>query len=613
MNVVTIDFETYYDKTFSLSKLTTEEYIRDTRFEVIGVSTKTNKDKPVWVPNIANAVKIHFKKFDWNKTLLVAHNAMFDAGILSWIYDVKPRFIIDTMSMSRAIDGVSQKHSLKACTTRHKLGVKGDEVIKALGKRLQDFSPEELRQYANYCMNDVDITYNIFKHYMKKMSFAELCVIDITMRMFTDPILELDIPLLEQHLGNIKIQKDKLMQAAKTNSEILQSNIKFAESLQELGVTPPKKISPRTNKETFAFSKSDKEMTNLLEHSDLKVQTLVAARIGVKSTLEETRTERFLNIGKRAGVLPVPLKYYAAHTGRWGGTDKVNLQNLPSRSTNTIKKCILAPDNHVLIDADSSQIEARVLAWLAGQDDLVEAFANKEDVYKIMASEIYNKPQDQISKEERFVGKSVILGCGYGMGKDRFKDQLSAFDVDIDVNEADRIIKTYRQTYQHIAELWREAQKCLTAMFKNRRYSTTLEEYIKFKLGKPTDVGHVDKRGLKLPNGLYLFYPEISCDEDGQYTYKSRNTKTKIYGGKVIENVCQALARCIISEQMVEISKHYKVALTVHDSLVCVVKKDTAEIAQKFVEKIMRTSPKWAKGLPLDCESGIGKNYGECG
>ena len=173
------------------------------------------------------------------------------------------------------------------------------------------------------------------------------------------------------------------MQIANTNSELLQSNPKFAECLKTLGVVPPMKMSPRTNKETFAFSKSDQAMTELLEHPNIAVQTLVAARIGVKSTLEETRTDRFLNIGKRAGVLPVPLKYYAAHTGRWGGTDKVNLQNLPSRGSNTIKKCIVAPDGYVLIDADSSQIEARTLAWLAGQTDLVNAFANKEDVYKI--------------------------------------------------------------------------------------------------------------------------------------------------------------------------------------------------------------------------------------
>ncbi len=600
--IITLDFETFYSKEFSLNKLTTEEYIRDSRFEVIGVSTKLNKSKPQWFPNYSDDIESHFSGIDWDKTALVAHNALFDAAILSWRYGIRPKLIVDTMSMARAIDGVGVKHSLKACTERHGLGVKGSEVLNAIGKQLRDFLPDELSRYGEYCLNDVEITHELFSYYMKYFSYQELAVVDLTIKMFTDPVLELDIPLLEQHLANIKLEKEKLMQIANTNSELLQSNPKFAECLKTLGVVPPTKMSPRTNKETFAFSKSDQAMTELLEHPNIAVQTLVAARIGVKSTLEETRTDRFLNIGKRAGVLPVPLKYYAAHTGRWGGTDKVNLQNLPSRGSNTIKKCIVAPDGYVLIDADSSQIEARTLAWLAGQTDLVNAFANKEDVYKIMASQIYGKPQEDITKDERFVGKSVILGSGYGMGKQRFQDQLATFGVDIDLDEANRIIKTYRTTYQHIPALWRKAQKCLLALHRKQS----------IKLGKPKGLVYLTDKGFRLPNDMFLTYPDLECDSDEQYTYLARNTRTKIYGGKVIENVCQALARCIISEQMVEISKRYKVALTVHDSILCVVKTSEAASAQQDIERTMRTSPQWAKGLPLDCESGIGKNYGEC-
>ena len=133
--------------------------------------------------------------------------------------------------------------------------------------------------------------------------------------------MELNVPVLEQHLDSVVSAKEKLMRAAKSNSEVLQSNLKFAECLRSLGVEPPTKISLRTNKKTFAFSKSDKGMTELLEHPNLTVQVLVAARIGVKSTLEETRTQRLLGIAKRAGVLPVPLRYYAAHTGRGGGSE----------------------------------------------------------------------------------------------------------------------------------------------------------------------------------------------------------------------------------------------------------------------------------------------------
>ena len=602
MDVITLDFETFYSKQFSLSKLTTEEYIRSDEFETIGVATKINNHTAQWFPNYASDIKTHFAGIDWDKSILVAHNAMFDGAILSWRYGVKPKIIADTMSMARAVDGVTVRHSLKACSERYNLGAKGTEVLNALGKRLKDFSLYELNEYGKYCLNDVDLTFRLFCTYAKHFNVEELEVISNTMKMFTEPVLELDSPLLEQHLDSVITEKEKLMEAAKACSEVLQSNPKFAECLKSLGVTPPTKISPRTGKETFAFSKSDKAMTDLLEHPNSAVQALVAARMGVKSTLEETRTLRLLNIAKRAGVLPVPLRYYAAHTGRWGGSDKLNMQNLPSRGSNTIKQSIVAPDGYMIIDADSSQIEARTLAWLSGQTDLVDAFANNEDVYKIMASQIYNKPEEDITKDERFVGKSVILGSGYGMGHKRFKDQLSEFNVDIDIEEAKNIIHIYRDSYPCIPALWKEAQRCLDALI--RRQSCAL--------GKHPKAIHLGENGFYLPNGMTLNYPDLQIDQEGQYTYASRNSRTKIYGGKVIENVCQALARCIISWQMVQIAKYFKVALTVHDSLVCVIEEDEVYDAQEFIESIMRTSPKWAKGLPLDCESGVGKNYGAC-
>ena len=606
MNLITLDFETFYSKEFSLSKLTTEEYIRDDRFETIGVATKINDQKPQWFPNFSDNIETHFSEIDWDKAIIVAHNAMFDGAILSWRYDVHPKIIVDTMSMSRAIDGVNAKHSLKFCSERYGIGEKGTEVLNAIGKQLRDFSPVELNQYGRYCLNDVELAFKLFCIYAKKFElcgrYEELEVISTTMKMFTEPVLELNVPVLEQHLDSVVSAKENLMRAAKSNSEVLQSNLKFAECLRSLGVEPPTKISLRTNKETFAFSKSDKGMTELLEHPNLAVQTLVAARIGVKSTLEETRTQRLLGIAKRAGVLPVPLRYYAAHTGRWGGSDKLNMQNLPSRGSNTIKQSIIAPDGHVLIDADSSQIEARTLAWLSGQYDLVNAFANDEDVYKIMASQIYGKPEEEITKNERFVGKSVILGSGYGMGHEKFRSQLVGFNVDIDVEEARNIIAIYRKTYDRIPALWRQANRCLDALHRNQSC----------QLGKHPKAIRLDEGGFYLPNGMLLTYPQLELDQEDNYSYISRNSRTKIYGGKVIENICQALARCIISWQMVKIARKYKIALTVHDSLVCVVRKQEAEQAQEFIENIMRTSPKWAKGLPLDCESGVGKNYGEC-
>jgi DNA polymerase len=422
------------------------------------------------------------------------------------------------------------------------------------------------------------------------------------------PILDLDLNLLEMHLTDVKEKKEKLLEEAGiTDKGELMSNPKFAELLKGLGVDPPMKISPTTEKETFAFSKTDEEFKALSEHPDIRVQALVAARLGNKSTLEETRTERFIGIAKR-GVMPVPLKYYAAHTGRWGGSDSLNLQNLPSRGANggKLKKAIIAPEGCSIIDADSAQIEARVLAWLSGQDDLVEAFKNGEDVYKIMASAIYNKSTEEITNEERFVGKTTILGAGYGMGAQKFKAQLKTFGAEVSEDDARHIISVYRQTYPFVTGLWREAQMALEAISKGCTTS----------LGKKGVLEIVpNEKGIRLPSGLLMRYDQLIAtkDEKGmQYQYKTRYGWNKIYGGKVIENVCQAIAHCIIGEQMINISKKYQVVLTVHDAIACVVKDDEIVEAQAYIEECMKWTPDWAEGLPVNCESGYGKSYGEC-
>jgi len=345
----------------------------------------------------------------------------------------------------------------------------------------------------------------------------------------------------------------------------------------------------------------------LQEHEDERVQTLVAARLGTKSTLEETRTQRFIDISKR-GTLPVPIRYYAAHTGRWGGDDKINLQNLPSRGANgkKLKKSIIAPDGYTIIDADSSQIEARVLAWLAGQDELTNAFAVGDDVYKHMASSIYNKPVEEVGGSERFVGKTTILGAGYGMGAVKFQLQLAGMGQDISLVEAQRIIKVYRDTNDKIKELWADAGTMLINMYNNTKHN----------FGKAGVLGMIpEENAIVLPSGLLMRYEDLAFEtgEMGvEFNYKTRKGRTRIYGGKVVENVCQAIARCIIGEQLLQISSRYKVVLTVHDSLACCVPDKEVPKARAYVEECMRWTPDWAEGLPINCESGIGKSYGDC-
>jgi DNA polymerase len=341
------------------------------------------------------------------------------------------------------------------------------------------------------------------------------------------------------------------------------------------------------------------------------VQALVAARVGAKSTLEETRTERFISIARRGHIggalrrLPIPLKYYAAHTGRWGGSDKVNLQNLPSRGAEggKLKRCLVAPRGHVIIDCDSSQIEARVLAWLAGQENVLNLFATKQDVYRHMAASIFSVYDvDKVTPEQRFIGKTTVLGAGYGMGGVKFQAQLSTMGKNLDLDMCKFIIKQYRLANPRIASWWNHLTQVLDFMVHNKTADIdavglmTLEPFT----------------GISLPNGLMQNYPELTRHSNGDYTYQTRMGPNKIYGGKVAENLCQAVARCIIGEQMIQIEKRYRVVLTVHDAIACIVPEEQAHEARAYIEECMRTPPAWAQGLPLDCESGMARNYGDC-
>jgi DNA polymerase I-like protein with 3'-5' exonuclease and polymerase domains len=608
VNIITVDFETYYDKDISLRKLTTEEYVRHEQFEVIGVSVKVNNEETAWLSGPHDALKKYLHaNYDWENSAVLAHNTMFDGAILSWLFDINPRVWLDTLCMARALHGTEVGGSLAFLAEKYGLGVKGNEIVNTVGKRLTDFNEEELGRYGDYCVNDTELTYKLYKKFEKDFPVVELKIIDLTLRMFIDPVLELNVEKLKRHLDILKDQKDDLLEEAGIEKSELMSNPKFAKALEALGVVPPMKTSLRTGKESFAFAKSDEAFKALQEHDNPKVQALVAARIGLKSTLEETRTQRFIEVASR-GKMPVPIRYYAAHTGRWGGSDKINLQNLPSRGPNAkvLKSSICAPEGYSIIEADSAQIEARVLAWLSQQVDLVRAFENGEDVYKKMAGSIYGKKEEDISAAERFIGKTTILGCGYGMGAVRFKEQLQSFGVDMEQEEAARIIKIYRQTNSSITKLWRECQVALEGMRQGDAYAIGLSGVLQV-IPK--------ENGIQLPNGLMMRYDNLKAEEGEkglEYFYKTRRGDVRIYGGKVVENVCQAIARCIMAEQMLMISKKYRVLLTVHDSVVCCVPDKELDKAAAYVDSCMRHTPEWAKGLPVRGDVETGKNYGEC-
>jgi len=616
MDIVTIDFETYYDREYSLSKMTTEAYIRDPRFEVVGVAIKVNDQEVDWYSGADPGGFLH--AIDYSNKAILCHNTAFDGAILSWKFGIRPKLWLDTLSMARPLHSMTVGGSLKALATYYRLGDKGDEVLRTMGMRRRDFTPEQMAAYADYCIQDVNLTYRLFKKMAKGFPQEELLVIDQTLRMYTEPKLELDPVVLDAHLEAIHERKQALLYklgGEEKAKKFLMSNNKFADLLRAFGVEPPTKTSPTTGKQTYAFAKNDTAFTALLEHPKAAVRTIVEARLGTKSTIEETRTNRFLEIAER-GPLPIMLNYYGAHTGRFSGGDKVNLQNLPRGGA--LRKALAAPDGHMIVACDSSQIEARLVAYLAGQDDLVQSFREGRDVYSEFATDVYQRPVTKADKVERHVGKTCILGLGYGMGAPKFQHSLATgfISVKVEDHEAQKIVNLYRNKYNRIQALWNRCNHELGKMVAGAK-------------GDLCDLVSYDAEGIILPNGLRVRYPALRGTANGyEYINDARVyrkfiaarvaggelpelTWTKIYGGKVVENITQAVARIVVSEQMVRIGRRYPVALQVHDEIVCVVPEDQADACKQFMMDVMSTPPKWAPDLPVACEADVGVNYGE--
>lgn len=620
MSFVTLDFETFYAPDFTLKKFTTEEYINAPRFEVIGVAMKIDDDKPEWFSGTHAEIKAWLNQVDWSNSALLCHNMLFDGAILAWRFGIVPAMYFDTLCMARAIHGVDAGGSLAALAERYSLGKKGTEVIDALGKQRKDFSKEDLARYGAYCVNDVDLTFKLFARLIEEgFPRSELDLIDMTLRMYTQPALHIDDALLVQRLEGVKQEKSALLSGlmgrlnCETEEDVrkkLASNPQFAAILTDFGVTPPTKISPTTNKETYALAKNDEGFIELTEHDDPFIQQLCAVRLGTKSTIEESRIERFIGIGARnRGRLPIPLKYYGAHTGRWSGLDSVNLQNLPSRDKKkkALKNSIMAPEGHVVINCDSSQIEARVLAWLAGQDDVVQAFAEKRDIYCEDATKVYGRKITKADPVERFVGKTMRLGLGYGTGAAKLRHTLKTQPpgADLSEDECKRLVNAWRSANYRITELW---QECDLALNHLAAWPAGSSEY---SIGRHKCLW-ITPQGLRLPNGLHIRYPKLRKSNE-RFIYDSRRGVQSIWGGAMVENIVQALARIIVGEQMLEIRKQgYRPVLTVHDAAVIVSKKDDVEHAVATISTVMSTPPAWATGLPVACEAKYGESYGDC-
>ena len=596
MQKIYLDFETYYDVQLSLTKMSTVQYVNHPDFKVWGVGIKVEDGPTEWY-NEEETPEI-LGQIDWAATAVVCHNTLFDAYILTQYYGYKPAFYYDTAAMSRGLYPNMSASLANACKREFpndETKRKGEELVNAKGVR--DLDPELDAQIGGYCIQDVDLTYELFKSYSTNYPDKELQIIDLTVRMFVEPKLMLDRGLLTTYKDKIATRTEQAIQDSGVTREILASQVKFKEHLESLGITVPTKKSPTTGKQIPAFGKNDSayiQMCNMYpEHKNIW-----DAREMVKSRIEETRAQRFIDSTNPDGTFSVPLRYYAAHTGRFGGSDKINLQNLPRGSQ--LRRAIMAPPGQRLYIADLSNIEARMLAWLAKEHDLVEAFATGRDVYCEFASQIYGRTITKADKLERYVGKTAILGLGYGMGADKFQMTLKTGSPSVEVTDAtaQAIVMQYRSMYPNIPKLWSGMKDSLFQMLNPRS--------VGMMYGPLT----IRSKALGLPNGMALNYPNLYFSA-GQFMYSTERETIRTHGPRVTENVVQALARLVITDQMLEVQNlpEVDIVLQVHDEIIAIGSEHNADATMDKIIEIMRTAPEWCSDLPLDAEGGASQIY----
>jgi len=602
-NLITLDFETYYDKEYGLKKYTTEEYIRDEKFEVIGVAVK-DKGVTKWFTGTHAETKAFLDSYNMHEHFVLGHNMRFDASILSWIFDIHPLGLFDTMSMAQILHGLTESVSLANLSKLYELGEKGTEVLDALGKRRLDFTHNDLAKYGGYCINDVELTYELFTELKDRFTAPEMKLIDLTIRMFTEPKLELNKGLLVRHLAEVRAKKEDLLNSVTVDKDTLMSNPKFAAILESMKIKVPMKESPATGKQTYALAKTDEGFKALLEHEDPYVQALAAARIGNKSTIEETRTETFINIANR-GKLPVPLKYAGAVVShRWSGVDGINLQNLPRSSP--LRRAICPPKGFKIVASDLSNIELRLAYWFAKSHSKIQQIKDGIDLYTQSAADITGTPYNEVNKDLRYIFKVVNLSGIYGVGANKMHSILKQGGVDKDLNEVKNIVYAYRKSNPELVEAWQDAGTMLESVRAGQHYT----------MGNGGIISSVPKEGMMKPNGMMLGLPnlrKLKTDMGESWAYDKLMGRTLIpeyiHPSKTFQRCIQALARDIIAEQLIQVAKRYTVVMTVHDELVMLCKDAEVDDCIAYVKKCMTTAPSWCSDLPLGCEVGVGDNY----
>jgi len=659
INRITLDFETHYTPTYSLSKMTTQEYIADPRFEVIGLGIRWPDDKrTTWHTGAAAERQLSHLATYQDSVLAVGHNMLFDASILGHHYNIHPAGLACTMGMANVVGlGLSVGGSLAALTEAFRaagypLEPKGNEVVAALGKRLADFSPSELAAYGRYCCTDTNNCATFFGALRELIPDEEMLWQSQVLRMHTKPRLRIDAAVVQGELERVRARRAEAIERMRqrlglpTFSDeelraLAASRTKLVELLTLLGVVVPTKVSPTTGKRTPALSKKDTEFLALLEHPDEMVRALVEARLEMASNIEQSRCLQLL----RLAALPrfaAPYKISGAHTHRLGGDGGINLQNFPSGrkpgQSDALKRSIVPLDpDEVYVGADSSQIEVRVLDYCADDWKGLTNFRNGICPYSDMATRMWPtdgvdaalvkklaKAEDQTWAPRRQIAKAVVLACGFGQGGPGFRDYAETqAGLVFTVEEATTYVHQYREAKPRVVAFWRRCDRVLQAMIQGEQgYFGGPDGKLFFFDGSRTVVGrHIP--GIRLPNGTWLSYPGLGNmkvrevdEETGEVRWrdvvcyrnaKGRTTETGFtWGGTLTENLVQALAFAVMKWQAGgdTITRHGLV-LNCHDAHAVLVPRLQAADTKASLLADMSECPPWVPGLPLGAEADV--------
>lgn len=589
MHLLTLDFETYFADDYTLSKMTTESYVRDSRFKAHMLGVKYEEAAGVY-DNIALGLHALI-----NKNSALAHHAHFDGLILNHHYGLKPAFWFDTLCMARLLFPHAKSHSLGNLAKMLDLPEK--TVPYESFKNIRDLPPDLYKRVAAGCANDVELTHAIFQKMLPYIPRSELRLIDLTIRMFTEPALRLDRDCLTQYLVDTKDQKEDLLASCGVTKEDVGSADRFAALLKCLGVEPPTKISKTTGQVAYAFAKTDQGLKDLLEDGDPRVEALVEARLGIKSNMVQTRAQRMLDMDLN-GPMCVYLNYCGAHTLRWSGGDKMNWQNLKRKSA--VREAIMAPLGHAVCVVDAAQIEARLLDWLAGEEEMLAKWRAKADIYSETASRFYGEHVDKSKPEKRGTGKQIILSCGFGAGADSIKNtaRIGLYGPPVLLTDEQSLAARdlYRETHPRVKKIWGWAGSAL------------LHDLLTGRANYMWGPLHCKGKRIYAPGGGSIDYSNLHFNGQDYYQVMKRGT-SKTYGGKVVQNVIELLSRTTLADNALIIAERYKIVTLTHDEIVFLAPWDEAEAATNWAIELVRTPPAWGFDIPLDAEGGFDVNY----